>query len=319
MSEPVRTFVINDGTYVFVVNRGPQGPVGPVGSPGDVTGPLVSVVGNLPTFSNITGNALQDSGVPVASLATTAALTAGLATKQATSPGLGLSQNSFTNAEQAKLAALSTGTFRGTFDDASLLTAGVPVGVAGEGDYAYVIDPVPGQEQILYHWDVVNEVWTKSAPGSTPSNGAEILAALETDPGIDYNTLSDARLALLNGAVQTTTFNSTIETLTGSAMTTLRTPIVDSTTSRTLTPSDAGKVIRLSNAAPCTITVVDDVTAPWANFVEFYFVILSATPVLAPDPGVTINNSAAVAGLVSGDTFTLKRVGLDEFDVYVGI
>lgn len=317
MSEPVRTFVINNGTHVFVVNRGPQGPVGPVGSPGDVTGPVVSVVGNLPTFSNTSGNTLADSGVALSSLAVAATVTAALATKQDTSPGLGLSQNSYTTAEKNKLAALSTGTFRGTFDDAALLTAGVPAGVANGGDYAYVVDPVPGQEEVLYIWDVVNEVWTKVAPGSTPSNGAEIKAALFAEP--DTNNLNDARLALLNGAVQTTTFDSVIATLGGSTSSTIRTPIIDSTTARTLTIADPSKIIRLTNAAPCTLTLPDDATATWTLPHEIYFFIMDATPVLSPDVGVTVNNLAAVAGLTQYDAFTLKRVGPDEWDVYLGI
>lgn len=317
MSVPVRTVVIDRGSRVAVVNRGPQGPVGPVGSPGDVTGPVVSVVGNLPTFSNTTGNVLADSGVALSSLAVASAVTAALALKVDKVAGYGLSDEDFTAAEKAKLAALSEGTFRGTFDDESSLTAALPVGDAVEGDYAYVVDPVPGAEQIFYAWDKVNGAWVKSAPGSTPSNGAEIKTALFAEP--DTNNLTDARLTQLNGTVSQATFNSVIETLTGGAAPTTNV-VTDSTTARTPTPGDSGRFIVLTNAAPCTITIQDDATALWTVFPPLTFYVSNAVPVVAPDPGVTVSDpSGILAALVTGSTFTLKKIGADSWVVVLGM
>lgn len=298
---------------VVVLHTGPPGPAGANGVSGEVSSDTgVSLDGEVVLFSGTTGIVIKRSNVLFSALATTAAL----ANKVDKVTGYALSKNDLSDALLAKLNALSTGTFRGTYDDLAALEGTVPIG--NEGDYAYVVDPTPpGNEQQEYIWDEPNQVWTPVALGSTPYTGAEIKAVLVAEA--DTNLLTDAQLAMVLNSVQQSTFDSVIATLTGSASTTLRTPIDDSTTARTLTPADASKIIRLTNVGSCAITLQDDATAPWATFVEIYFVVTTVAPTLILDPGVTANFSALLAGLVAGDTFMLKRIGVDTWDVYAGI
>lgn len=315
--DPVRYFVTPGGSNVFVVNVGPKGDDGGQGDPGDVSGPNTSTVGNVATFANASGDQIQDSGVPVSSLASTAAVVSALANKVDKIPGKGLSTEDFTTARKDKLDALSLGTFRGTFEDEAQLVSFIPTGDANEGDYAYVVSLVPGDEQILYHWDVVNEVWTATAPGSTPSTGSEIKAVLEATP--DYNTLTDLRLDKLNQAVTQQTLDSIIVTLTGGSAPTANV-VQDNTTARTLSPIDAGKFIVLGNASPCTITVDNDATAGWTLSPPISFYVQSAIPIVSPGSGVTVSDpSGILTGLVTGSTFTIKKIGPDSWVTVVGM
>lgn len=308
-----RVIVINNNsnTRVVVRQEGARGEDGVPGEDGDAsTNTNASEDNELVLFSGTNGKVLKRSNVLLAAIA----LATDLAAKVDEVPGYGLSEEDFTTALKAKLDSLSAGGFRGTFDDEAMLVAAIPAGE--EGDYAYVVNPVPGEEQLVYYWDVVNVVWVPGAFGSTPYTGAEILAALDAEPNV--NILTDAEYDMVVNSVQTDTFNSVVATLSGATSTTLRVVITDSTTTRTLTTSDASKYIRLTNAGACDIVIPDDAAALWTLPVEITFVVVNTPPTISPDPGVTVNFSALVAGLIAGDLFTLKRIGLNEWDTYAG-
>jgi len=87
-----------------------------------------------------------------------------------------------------------------------------------------------------------------------------------------------------------------------------------STTTRTVTPSDVGKKLRLTNASGCAITIQLDVTAPFTLGHILYFrrVTGAGVPTIVAN-GVTINNSK-LTSIFEGDDFALQNVGVDSFD-----
>jgi hypothetical protein len=87
-----------------------------------------------------------------------------------------------------------------------------------------------------------------------------------------------------------------------------------STTTRTVTPSDVGKKLRLTNASGCAITIQLNATAPFTLGHILYFrrVTGAGVPTIASN-GVTINNSK-LTSIFEGDDFALQNVGVDSFD-----
>lgn len=189
-------------TRTVVRNNGPEGPAGPAGPAGDVTGPGSATADAIALFDGTTGNVLKDSAVLLSALATASALTAGLAGKQDTVAGKGLSEQDFTTALKAKLDALGTATYRGSYTTLANLEAAVPAGNAG--DYAHV--QVLGTDLKVYHWDSTNNVWQ---PGVDLSGKVDKV----TGYGLSKNDFSDAYLAMLTTAVQTTTFEAAFDAL----------------------------------------------------------------------------------------------------------
>lgn len=300
------------GPRVVVRHDGLPGKQGVDGEPGEVSSATSSSVSDeVVLFNGTTGKQIKRSNVLIGSLATATDLSG----KVDKVTGYGLSQNDFTNARRAKLDGLSTATYRGTYDDEAALVAALPT--PNDGDYAYVVSPIPGGEQVLWHWDKVNNLWTATAPGSTPSTGAEIKTVLFAEP--DTHNLTDSRLNLLNHAVQDSTFDSVIQTLTGGAAPTTNV-ITDATTARTPTPADAGKFIILTAGSTCTITIQDDATALWTLFPPITFYVSNAVPTVVADPGVTVSDpSGILSTLVTGSCFTLKKIGADAWVVIVGM
>ena len=87
-----------------------------------------------------------------------------------------------------------------------------------------------------------------------------------------------------------------------------------STTTRTVTPSDTGKKLRLTNASGCAITIQLNATAAFTLGHILYFrrVTGAGVPTIASN-GVTINNSK-LTSIFEGDDFALQNVGVDTFD-----
>ena len=189
-------------TRTVVRNNGPEGPEGPAGPAGSMTGPGSATADAIALFDGTTGNVLKDSAVLLSALATASALTAGLAGKQDTEAGKGLSEQDFTTALKAKLDALGTATYRGAYTTLANLEAAVPAGNAG--DYAHV--QVLGTDLKVYHWDSTNGVWQ---PGVDLSGKVDKV----TGYGLSKNDFTDAYLAMLTTAVQTTTFEAAFDAL----------------------------------------------------------------------------------------------------------
>lgn len=192
----------NGATRTVVRNNGPAGPAGAAGTPGSMTGPGSATADAIALFNGTTGSVLKNSNVLLSALATAAALTAGLAGKQNTVAGKGLSEQDFTTALKAKLDALGTATYRGSYTTLANLQAAVPIGNAG--DYAHV--QVLGTDLKVYHWDSTNGVWQ---PGVDLSGKVDKVAG----KGLSKNDFSDAYLAMLTTAVQTTTFEAAFDAL----------------------------------------------------------------------------------------------------------
>lgn len=170
----------------------------PLTASGAVNGPIASSNDALAVWDGTTGNLLKNSTLTLSSVATVTML----ATKVDKVDGFVLSQNSYTNADKAKLDALGTDNFRGNYATLAGLQTAIPAG--NSGDYAYVLQP--GQTAVQYIWDTVNNVWVEGT--TTNFTGAQIEALYEAQP--DTNKFSDYYKSLNDTAVQTTTFNATV-------------------------------------------------------------------------------------------------------------
>lgn len=181
---------------------GPAGPAGAPGTPGSMTGPGSATADAIVLFNGTTGSLVKDSTVTLSSLATVADVNAALALKQDTAVGKGLSEEDFTNTLKAKLDALGTATYKGSHVTLAALQAAHPAGAAG--DWAHVEDT--GNVLLVYHWDSVNAAW---ALGIDLSGKVDKV----TGYGLSKNDFTDAYLAMLSGAVQTTTFEAAFDGL----------------------------------------------------------------------------------------------------------
>lgn len=93
--------------------------------------------------------------------------------------------------------------------------------------------------------------------------------------------------------------------------------VTESTTSRTLGLTDANKYIRLTNGSPCDITLPNQATVTWLADTEIYFRVAAAgIPTFTLGGSVVLNDpKGVVAALVQGDTFAIKRVASDVWDL----
>ena len=94
--------------------------------------------------------------------------------------------------------------------------------------------------------------------------------------------------------------------------------ITESTTARSLSLTDIGGYIRLTNVSSCTITVPDNATVDWAGETEpptIYVRVTAGVPTLS-NAGVTINDTLGViAALETGSTFALQWVASNVWDI----
>ncbi len=297
---PVTVIESCSGPMVTVVHQGPQGNPGPAGAPGEMTGPASSVDNEIALFSGTSGKVLKNSATLLSALATVA----NLALKENSVPGKGLSANDFTNALKAKLDALNPGGFVGTYVSDVLLEADFPT--ATDGSYAYIADT--GLDQILAIWDNVNTTWLYlDFDGKVDK---------VTGYGLSQNDLTNARLALINGAVQQTVFDAAVLAFQAAIDGIFSNVVTEATVARTLAVGDTGLYIRLTNASGCTITLPDDATGLWDSNHEIRFRIeTAAVPTITTT--TTVTDLAVLAALGINDNFTLKRVGADEWHIIV--
>lgn len=88
----------------------------------------------------------------------------------------------------------------------------------------------------------------------------------------------------------------------------------ESGTSFTLALTDANSYIRLTNASPCTITLPLEATVAWTADTEIIFRI-AAAGIPTFSTSATINNVGAVATMVQHNTFAIKKVGTNIWDL----
>jgi hypothetical protein len=272
-----------------------------------MTGPVSSTNNAIALFDGITGALLKDSAVLLSALATILQL----AGKEDKVTGKGLSEEDFTAVLKAKLDGLVSGSFLGTYATLIELEADYPT--APDGSFAFVA--AAEIEQTLYVWDNTNSVWTKVALGSTPYSGAQIKSALFAEA--DTNDLNDARLALLNTALQQSTFDAQVVLIEAAIAGVVNDVVTETTIARTLALADDARYIRLTNAGGCTITLPTDAVAGWATNHEIRFRIETATlPTITT--AATVTDVAAIAALAINTNFKLKRVAVNLWHVVVG-
>ena len=95
--------------------------------------------------------------------------------------------------------------------------------------------------------------------------------------------------------------------------------IEDATTARSLSLTDIGAYIRLTNASSCTITIPANATVDWAGKTvppTIYVRVAAAGIPTLSNAGVTINDPLGViAALAEGSNFELQWVASDVWDI----
>lgn len=147
----------------------------------------------IPSSPADIGAATAAQGALAASAVQPDTLSVALADKVDKVAGYGLSQESYTSAEKAKLAGLEGSHFKGLFASQSALETAFPS--ASAGDYADV-DAGTGSDTVRYLWDVSDAQWVPSGSG-TPLTAADIKTLYESNP--DTNAFSDAEQSKLGG------------------------------------------------------------------------------------------------------------------------
>lgn len=93
--------------------------------------------------------------------------------------------------------------------------------------------------------------------------------------------------------------------------------IVESTTARTLLAKDTNKLIRCTNGSATTLTVAPDATAKWGDGAQISIMQGGAGQVtVAAGSGVTLRHNTTAKSLAQYTTFSIKRVGTNEWLVY---
>lgn len=87
-------------------------------------------------------------------------------------------------------------------------------------------------------------------------------------------------------------------------------------TTLTLAATDAQTYIRLTNASACDITLPNDSTVTWLDNTEIAFRIANTgIPTFTLGGGVTLNGSGNLASMVQNNTFAIKRVAANTWDL----
>lgn len=149
----------------------------------------------IPSTPADIGAATAAQGALAASAVQPDALDTALANKVDKVAGYGLSEESYTSAEKAKLAGLEGSHFKGLFSSLAALELAFPSAVAG--DYADV-DVGVGSDTVRYLWDVDDVQWVASGSGA-PLTAADVKSLYESNP--DTNAYTDAEQAKL-GAIE---------------------------------------------------------------------------------------------------------------------
>lgn len=179
-------------------------PVATSGSYGDLTGrPFI------PASPGDVGAASAAQGALAETAVQPAALSAGLADKVDKLTGYGLSQESFTTAEKAKLAGLESSSYKGTYTNLTALMAAHPS--AEPGAYADV-DAGVSDPVLRYIWDASDSLWVAQAGSADPVTAAQVKTLYESNP--DTNAFTDSEKAKLAGVASGATANADTDSLT---------------------------------------------------------------------------------------------------------
>lgn len=135
-------------------------------------------------------------------------MSAALADKVDKQAGKQLSDENYTAAEKAKVAALEGSHFKGTFTNIEGLQTAHPTAVAG--DYADV-DAGASSPVLRYIWDVSDAAWVAQAGSADPVTAAQVKTLYESNP--DTNAFSDSEKAKLAGVAQGATANANTDSL----------------------------------------------------------------------------------------------------------
>lgn len=162
----------------------------------------------IPTAPGDIGAASAAQGALADTAIQPGALASQLNTKVDKQAGFGLSQESYTTAEKAKLAGLEGSHYRGTFPNLSALQAGVVGPVTG--DYADV-DGGVAEPVLRYIWDESDEEWVAQAGSADPITAAQVKSLYESNP--DTNAFSDAEKTKLGGVSAGATANADTDSL----------------------------------------------------------------------------------------------------------
>jgi hypothetical protein len=108
------------------------------------------------------------------------------------------------------------------------------------------------------------------------------------------------------GRITTATAN-TAETLRGDNI------VTESTTSRTLALSDAGKYIRCTNATSCAVTVPLNASVAFPIGTEIYFRRATGAGAVTIIGSATVNDNIA-GSIAAGGEFAIKKIATDTWD-----
>lgn len=162
----------------------------------------------IPTLPGDIGAASAAQGALADTAVQPDALASQLSAKVDKQVGYGLSQESFTAAEKAKLAGLEGSHYRGTFPNLSALQSGVTGPVTG--DYADV-DGGVAEPVLRYIWDESDEEWVAQAGSTDPITAAQVKSLYESNP--DTNAFSDAEKTKVGGISAGATANPDTDSL----------------------------------------------------------------------------------------------------------
>lgn len=259
-----------------------------------VAGPLVSVAGNIPVFAGTGGNELEDSGVALSSLATTAYADA-------------ISANDFDDAYKGHLdgfiAAFPShyNQFRGSYASEALLIAGASPAAGSWGDYAFAT--VSGNKR-LFFLNADTDTWV-DAGGFTVAMTADEIAALVFDFSGAFDK-NDSNIFTDNYKGLVDSHESTISTLVGAAGATT-TPITTVAIDYTLTATDRTVVF-----APGTgVTAVCQLPASATLRGKVYAIkcLGDATVDITPFGSETIDGTAGIVTLTDKQYKVIQSTG----------
>lgn len=157
--------------------------------------------------------------------------------------------------------------------------------------------------------------------GTPPTTGEKTQMRLAIGLNLVDNTADSAKPV---STLQQTALDGKATTAQGAKADTAMQPgddvlavVTDATTARTLALADNRKYIRLTNAASCVITVPPTGSVAWVTdkTLIVFRIAAAGIPSITEGAGVTVNNKTALAGMAQHQTFALKYLGANAWDV----
>lgn len=172
---------------------------------GGITGSLADQADLQAALSS---KATSEQGFKADTAVQPASLTAGLALKVDKVDGYSLSQENFTPAEKAKLAALDGSLWKGEYPTLVALQTAHPTATPGSSAN---VDAGIGDPVLRYIWDDNDSEWVAQAGSADPVTAAQVKALYEANP--DTNSFGDADKAKLAGIAAGATANADTDSL----------------------------------------------------------------------------------------------------------